>query len=217
MTEKLDITNKEQLFKLTNLNDWRDNPFFDNAQTIAIYLYGEQGMEMPKLERAFMAGTIIATKDIQSQLTEKDKKIEELKEEVKLEKIENKDLIERVNELEAQNNQLTLKLDALEGETPWKDIKDKSELIKRNVELQHKVDTLQGFLDRDVEFDNLQKENTELKDEQKELLKDTAIYDSLLTKAKELLTRFVMASVYFNGKEADLVKETEQFLSEVSE
>jgi hypothetical protein len=30
-------------------------------------------------------------------------------------------------------------------------------------ELQHKVDTLQGFLDRDVEFDNLQKENAELK------------------------------------------------------
>ncbi len=35
------------------------------------------------------------------------------------------------------------------------------------------------------------------------------------TRAKELLTRFVMASVYFNGKEADLVEETEQFLKEV--
>ena len=32
------------------------------------------------------------------------------------------------------------------------------------------------------------------------------------TKAKELLTRFVMASVYFNGKEVDLIKEAEQFL-----
>lgn len=32
--------------------------------------------------------------------------------------------------------------------------------------------------------------------------------------AKELLTRFVMASVYFNGKEADLVEEAEQFLIE---
>lgn len=32
--------------------------------------------------------------------------------------------------------------------------------------------------------------------------------------AKELLTRFVMASVYFNGKEADLVEEAEQFLKE---
>lgn len=35
-----------------------------------------------------------------------------------------------------------------------------------------------------------------------------------LTKAKELLTRFVMASVYFNGKETDLIKEAEQFLKE---
>ena len=38
-----------------------------------------------------------------------------------------------------------------------------------------------------------------------------------LTKAKELLTRFVMASVYFNGKEKDLVEEAEQFISEVEE
>ncbi len=36
-----------------------------------------------------------------------------------------------------------------------------------------------------------------------------------LTKAKELLTRFVMASVYFNGKETDLVEEAEQFLKEI--
>ena len=36
-----------------------------------------------------------------------------------------------------------------------------------------------------------------------------------LTKAKELLTRFIMSSVYFNGKETDLVEEAEQFISEV--
>lgn len=30
--------------------------------------------------------------------------------------------------------------------------------------------------------------------------------------AKELLTRFVMASVYFNGKEADLVEEAEEYI-----
>ena len=35
-----------------------------------------------------------------------------------------------------------------------------------------------------------------------------------LTKAKELLTRFIMCSVYFNGKETDLVEEAEQFLKE---
>ena len=38
-----------------------------------------------------------------------------------------------------------------------------------------------------------------------------------LIKAKELLTRFVMASVYFNGKEADLVEEAEQFLKDSKE
>lgn len=36
-----------------------------------------------------------------------------------------------------------------------------------------------------------------------------------LAKAKELLTRFIMGSVYFNGKETDLVEEAEQFISEV--
>lgn len=38
-----------------------------------------------------------------------------------------------------------------------------------------------------------------------------------LTKAKELLTRFVMASVYFNGKEKELVEEAEQFLKETEQ
>ena len=33
-----------------------------------------------------------------------------------------------------------------------------------------------------------------------------------LIKAKNLLTRFIMGSVYFNGKETDLVEEAEQFL-----
>ena len=37
-----------------------------------------------------------------------------------------------------------------------------------------------------------------------------------LTKAKELLARFIMGSVYFNGKETDLVEEAEQFLKEVT-
>ena len=64
-----------------------------------------------------------------------------------------------------ENAELRLKLEALEGQTPWKDIKDKSEVAGK------------------------------------------------LTKARELLTRFVMASVYFNGKETDLVEEAEQFLN----
>lgn len=75
-----------------------------------------------------------------------------------------KDVFEKNAELEEELEGFRLKLEALEGQTPWKDIKDKSELIGK------------------------------------------------LTKAKELLTRFVMASVYFNGKEIDLIKEAEQFL-----
>ena len=35
-----------------------------------------------------------------------------------------------------------------------------------------------------------------------------------LAKAKELLTRFIMGSVYFNDKETDLVEEAEKFLRE---
>ena len=35
-----------------------------------------------------------------------------------------------------------------------------------------------------------------------------------LAKAKNLLTRFIMGSVYFKGKETDLVEEAEQFLRE---
>ena len=47
---------------------------------------------------------------------------------------------DKIAELEAQNKQLQLKLTALEGETPWKDLKDKSELIKENTELKEEVD-----------------------------------------------------------------------------
>ena len=43
------------------------------------------------------------------------------------------------------------------------------ELEKENAELQHKVDTLQGFLDRDIEYQELQKENAEAKERIKTL------------------------------------------------
>ena len=38
---------------------------------------------------------------------------------------------ERIAELEKENAELKLKLEALEGQTPWKDIKDKSEVIEQ--------------------------------------------------------------------------------------
>ena len=47
-----------------------------------------------------------------------------------------------------------------------------------------------------------------------ELKKDLINSNERLIKAKNLLTRFIMGSVYFNGKETDLVEEAEQFISE---
>ena len=41
--------------------------------------------------------------------------------------------------------------------------------------------------------------------------------DEQLTKAKKLITRFIMGNVYFYGKETDLVEKAEQFLRELEE
>ena len=41
--------------------------------------------------------------------------------------------------------------------------------------------------------------------------------DEQLTKAKKLITRFIMGNVYFYGKETDLVAKAKQFLSELEE
>lgn len=52
-------------------------------------------------------------------------------------------------ELEKENAELKLKLEALEGQTPWKDIKDKSEVIgkltKAKVALRNVIDYLGQF------------------------------------------------------------------------
>lgn len=45
-------------------------------------------------------------------------------------------LISEITLIKKENAELKLKLEALEGQTPWKDIKDKSELIKENAELR---------------------------------------------------------------------------------
>ena len=68
------------------------------------------------------------------------------------------------------------------------------------------------FIPAGITFEEVEK----LKDDNKIMVDNYSkmkqnFYDNF-TKAKELLTRFVMASVYFNGKETDLIKEAEQFL-----
>ena len=41
--------------------------------------------------------------------------------------------------------------------------------------------------------------------------------DEQLTKAKKLITRFIMGNVYFYGKETDLVEKAKQFLRELEQ
>lgn len=88
------------------------------------------------------------------------------------------------------------------------------------------------------EVEKIEKENAELREKLKDVEKSRDYWKSSsfdwrhkctsrkpfkvavkaqkqLTKAKELLTRFVTASVYFNVIATDLVKEAEQFLREV--
>lgn len=50
----------------------------------------------------------------------------------------------RIEELEKENAQLRLKCDALEGQTPWQDLKDKSEAIGK---LTKAKELLRKFLD----------------------------------------------------------------------
>ena len=76
-----------------------------------------------------------------------------------------------------------------------------AELEKENAELQHKVDTLQGFLDRDVEFDNLQKENAELKG-----LKDVA---TLIRANNDTVTTLMQLNNMLVSKSQHLTKAKE--------
>lgn len=95
-----------------------------------------------------------------------------------------------------ENAELKLKLEALEGQTPWKDIKDKSELIKENTELKD---------DNKVMADNYSKM------EQK-------FYDNL-TKAKDIIKK--LKALYFSPvvtkddvkRQDEILAEVEQFLN----
>ena len=100
------------------------------------------------------------------------------------------------------------------------EMKDKISIALKDPILQ------QGFEIICKENAELKKENAELKSkncwktceyaEPKSQWISQHIQDvEQITKAKELLTRFVMASVHFNGRETDLVEEAGQFISEV--
>lgn len=96
-----------------------------------------------------------------------------------------------------------------------------AELTEQNTSLQHKVDTLQGFLDRDVEFDNLQKENAELKARLNainlltpELEKKSKLRRQQLTKAIGIIKRWyeTNSSACIEPSQ-ELIEVTEQFLN----
>ena len=98
-----------------------------------------------------------------------------------------------------------------------------AELEKENAELKEKV----SYLEDNLRVARKDRENLQLKVGKglKDFIKDcpysalklyaNGYYVEQLTKATNLLTRFVMASVYFNGRETDLVEEAGQFISEV--
>lgn len=104
------------------------------------------------------------------------------------------------------------------------------ELQEENAKLQHKVDTLQGFLDRDVGFDNLQKENAELKERNAELKEkyDTCLRENTglkihnayvekkLTEAKEIMSSMLNAMKRLNvyKTQGGIMDKAEAFLKE---
>lgn len=96
--------------------------------------------------------------------------------------------------------------------------------VKRNIMRKIMELRTKGMIEEDcildVLDDNLDPYIDELEKENRRLLESckgaTMMYKDL-QKAKELLTRFVMASVYFNGKETDLVEEAEHFLKGTEE
>ena len=98
------------------------------------------------------------------------------------------------------------------------EMKDKISMALKDPVLQ------QGFEIICKNLAELEKENVELREKLEieqnargDWFGKAVTKDNQLTKAKELLTRFIMGSVYFNGKETDLVEEAEQFLKEVTE
>ena len=139
---------------------------------------------------------------------------------------ENKCLAQKIQftkELQEENEELKLKLEALEGQTPWKDIKNKSELIKENAELKAQLESerdLPAIAYMQGAEKQKKKDEEELKkwkDEwQEQVQKATdegyarTLQTMQLTKAKELLKRCYDTYVY----EVSVRREIEQFLKD---
>ena len=84
----------------------------------------------------------------------REKRIAELKKEIEeLKKTYRKQRNKRIDDLQKENAELRTRLEALEGQTPWKDIKDRSELIG-------KLTNAKEIISEYVRLANLEKEDT---------------------------------------------------------
>ena len=136
--------------------------------------------------------------------------------------------LDATDELQKENAELKLKLEALEGQTPWKDIKDKSELIKENEELKAQLESerdLPAIAYMQGAEKQKKKDEEELKkwkDEwQEQVQKATdegyarTLQTMQLTKAKELLKDITSSYGSTEVSEAQLylkIKKAEIFL-----
>jgi len=59
-------------------------------------------------------------------------------------------ICKNLSELEKENAELKLKLEALDGQVPWEDIKDKSEIIGKLTEAKDLLITYKDFLEYDA-------------------------------------------------------------------
>ena len=85
----------------------------------------KQGSLCECYDEAFIKGYELSEK----QIAELEKENKVLAQNLEDTEILNKTYEKRFSDLEKENAELKLKLEALEGQTPWKDIKDKSEVI----------------------------------------------------------------------------------------
>ena len=95
-------------------------------------------------------GGLLCQKEYEDKcLAQKIQYIKELQEEFKnLKKTYRKQRNKRIDDLQKENAELRTRLEALEGQTPWKDIKDKSEVIGQLTKAKEIIKDQKELLDR---------------------------------------------------------------------
>lgn len=107
-------------------------------------------------------------------LTDKTKRIKELEDKL-MDKVclESLDIVSgKIKQLEKENAELKLKLEALDGQTPWKDIKDKSEVIGQFTKAKEIIKELVRVEYGDFTYDDYSKELSKVLEQAERFLKD---------------------------------------------